>query len=162
MAPPRGLSMSEIKKNAMDTTIGTTSSVRQSASMCAVSLINKLQLTAIAAIIPQAATGIRFHQAACVYPCGIQHVVHAGNDQSYYGRGMRLRRWPDSGPQLILQFQRFCIDLRKPTPIHELYKTVFAHLGISSAVDEPSPRLPLEAGPPAHTLYRLHWPSASS
>src|SRR5882762_1510792 len=31
--------------------------------------MSKLQLTAITAIIPQAATGIRFHQAACVYPC---------------------------------------------------------------------------------------------
>ena len=68
--PPRGLSMSAIRKKEMDTTSGKTNIRVRSALACrAPKPTNKLQQMAIAAIIPQAAGGIRFHHAACVYPC---------------------------------------------------------------------------------------------
>ena len=64
MEPPRGLSMSEIRKNAMDTAIGT---IRNSADRSDVhrNLSTRSQM-AMAAINTQAATGMRFHHAACV------------------------------------------------------------------------------------------------
>src|SRR4029077_19938983 len=68
MVPPRGLSMSEIRKNAMDTVAGTIRNIRRSVR-CAPYPISKLQQTAMAAISAQAAIGMRFHHAACVYPC---------------------------------------------------------------------------------------------
>src|SRR5579872_4671490 len=68
MTPSRGLSMSEIRKNAMDTATGAIRN-RGRFVRCATYPINKLQLMATAAISTHAAMGIRFHHAACVYPC---------------------------------------------------------------------------------------------
>src|SRR5215469_1531624 len=68
MTPVRGLSISEIKKNATATAIGKIRNNRRSV-LCAPYPISKLQQMAMTNINPQAAIGMRFHQAACVYPC---------------------------------------------------------------------------------------------
>ena len=65
MMPTRGLSISDTRKNAIDTTSGRT---RRRAALPSVlrspQPINKLPQMAIAAIKTQAATGMRFAQAA--------------------------------------------------------------------------------------------------
>src|SRR4029078_8847273 len=68
MKPPRGLSMSEIRKNAMDTATGTMRKMRRSVRRAPYP-IRKLQQKEIATIRTHAAIGMRFHHAACVYPC---------------------------------------------------------------------------------------------
>src|SRR5215472_2433144 len=68
MTPVRGLSMSEIKKNAMDTAIGKIRKIRRPVRWAPYP-IRKLQQTAMTNINPQAGIGMRFHHAACVYPC---------------------------------------------------------------------------------------------
>src|SRR5579863_872885 len=70
MKPPRGLSMSAMRRKEMDTTRGRTNNRPDfGPAVCAPYPINTLQEMAIAIIKVQAAVGIRFHHAACVYPC---------------------------------------------------------------------------------------------
>jgi hypothetical protein len=66
MAPRRGLSMSEIRKNAIDTAIGAIRNMRRSAR-CAPYPIRKLQQMAMATINAHAAIGSRFRRSARVY-----------------------------------------------------------------------------------------------
>ena len=66
MAPPRGLSVSEIKKNAIDTAIGAIRSMPRSVR-CAPYPIRKLQQMAMATINAHAAIGSRFRRSAQVY-----------------------------------------------------------------------------------------------
>src|SRR5580658_4919123 len=69
MKPPRGLSMSAMRRNEMDTTRGSTNNRPDfGPAVCAPYPINRLQETAIDIIKVQAAVGMRFHHAACVYP----------------------------------------------------------------------------------------------
>jgi hypothetical protein len=70
MRPPRGLSMSAIRKNEIDTISVRTRNTTEPASVrWILKPISRLQQRAIASIKAHAATGIRFHHAACVYPC---------------------------------------------------------------------------------------------
>ena len=68
MTPVRGLSISEIKKKAMDTAIGKIRNIRRPVRWAPYP-ISKLQQMAMTNINPQASIGMRFHHAACVYPC---------------------------------------------------------------------------------------------
>ena len=62
--------MSAIKKKEMDTTRGITKNKMGLAFIRREPYpINRLQQMLMAAIRAQAGRGIRFHQAACVYPC---------------------------------------------------------------------------------------------
>src|SRR5580704_10278415 len=80
--------MSAIKKNEMDTTRGVTTkrigldSIRREPYP-----INRLQQIPMAAIRAQAAVGIRFHQAACVYPCELStsFIPESMSDASGFG-----------------------------------------------------------------------------
>src|SRR5258705_7421792 len=70
MTPPRGLSMSAMRENEMDKTSGRIRSRNASALASRARYpTNTLQQMAIATIRAHAAIGMRFHQAACVYPC---------------------------------------------------------------------------------------------
>src|SRR5277367_100786 len=68
MAPCRGLSMSAMRKSEMDRAIG---KIRKSQGLLpyARQPVKRLQKMEIAITRVHAATGIRFHHAACVYPC---------------------------------------------------------------------------------------------
>ena len=65
MKPPRGLSMSAIKRNDMDTTRGRTNSRADfTPALRAAYPTKRLQQMAIVIIKPQADFGMRFHHAA--------------------------------------------------------------------------------------------------
>src|SRR5271156_4468442 len=68
MSPPRGLSMSAISRNEIDTSKGRTSK-RSECDLWAPYPANRLQNRAINSIRAQADGGMRFFQAASVYPC---------------------------------------------------------------------------------------------
>src|SRR5580765_5003576 len=60
--------MSAISQNAMDTANGRIRNIRASLRRAPYP-ISKLQQKAIVTINPHAGVGMRFHHAACVYPC---------------------------------------------------------------------------------------------
>ena len=68
---------------------------------------------AIATISPHAAIGIRFHQAACVYPCEFNTSFMPETARAHHGCRLRRSRSLDRGPQLGLQSSRIGIDLPK-------------------------------------------------
>jgi len=65
--PQRGLSMSAMRRNAIETTSGRTrSKIDFGLSFLAPKPTSNLEQMAIATIKPHAAIGMRFHHAACV------------------------------------------------------------------------------------------------
>jgi hypothetical protein len=75
---------------------------------------------AITAIRPQAASGIRFHQEACVYPCEFNTSFMPELAKATTGVGCAAGRGLDHGPQLALQLSRIGIDLPKLLLIADL------------------------------------------
>ena len=74
--------MFAIKANEIDTTSSRTRSSKAFASpRRAPYPINRLQQIAITVMRPKAAIGMRYNQAACVCPLGVQDIVHARDRQ---------------------------------------------------------------------------------
>src|SRR5580698_8133857 len=70
MIPLRGLSMSAMRKNEIDTIRVITRNTMNSAPLRRMQKpIRRLQQRAMLSIRDHAEGGIRFHHAACVYPC---------------------------------------------------------------------------------------------
>jgi hypothetical protein len=153
MTPPRGLSMSAMRKNEMDTTSGRTSIRLASASRT---------------IADQnvAADGDQSHQSpgrrGNPVPPGslgvsrrVQHIVHARNGQGDHGCRLRCSRGPERRPQLVLQLSSNCIDLPKlllvagpieQDPLVEIFPEKRTHCRRQAA------------GRPGGILCRSRWP----